>query len=141
MLLLLLAAVIMSPQSIEEAGGGRGRGPGVPGDLTVSSAEGGEVGAQTDAGGSAEVGAALCSETGGSPHLLSVKGEGFLRGATEGESPLLQPSLLPRLDQPVVDRVHCLLFFVFLRTGLSPDPDSIAEEGRGGGGQQDGSLS
>ena len=126
---------------MKEAGGGGGRSSGVSGDLAVSPAEGGEVGAHTDAGGSTEVAAGLRGQTGGSPHLLSVKGEGFLRGATEGESPLLQPSLLPWLDQPVVDRVHCLLLFVFLRTGLSLDPDSITEEGRGGGGQQDGSLS
>ena len=69
----------MSPQSMEEAGGGGGRSPGVPGDLAVSPAEGGEVGAHADAGGSAEVAAALRGQTGGSPHLLSVEGESFLR--------------------------------------------------------------
>ena len=120
---------------MEEAGGGGGWSSGVSGDLAVSPAEGGEVGAHTDAGSSTEVAAALRGQTGGSPHFLSVKGEGFLRGATEGESSLLQPSLLPWLDQPVVDRVHCLLLFVFLRTGLGLDLDSIAEEGRGGGRQ------
>ena len=77
--LLLLPVVRMSPQSIEEAGGGSGRGPGVSRHFAVSPAEGGEVGAHADAGGSAEVAAALRGQTGGSPHLLSVEWESFLR--------------------------------------------------------------
>ena len=73
----------MSPQSMEEAGGGGGRSPGVSGDLTVSPAEGGEVGAHAYAGGSTEVAAGLRGQTGGSPRSLLVKGECFLRGTTE----------------------------------------------------------
>ena len=69
----------MSPQSMKEAGGGGGRSSGVSGDLAVSPAEGGEVGAHTDAGGSTEVAAGLCGQTGGSPHVLSVERECFLR--------------------------------------------------------------
>ena len=79
LLLLTTGTARMSPQSIEEAGGGGGLSPGVPGHLAVSPAEGGEVGAHTDAGGSTEVAAGLRGQTGGSPHVLSVERECFLR--------------------------------------------------------------
>ena len=136
LLLLTTTTTGLSPQSMEEAGG-----PGVSGDLAVSPAEGGEVGAHTDAGGSTEVAARLCGQTGRSPLILSLEGKCFLRGPTERESALLQTSLLPRLDQPPVDGVHGLLLFVFLRGLLSVSgPHSIAEQRSGGGRQQDGSL-
>ena len=131
----------MSPQSMEEAGGGGGRSPGVPGDLAVSPAEGGEVGAHADAGGSTEVAAGLRGQTGGSPRSLLVKRECFLRGTTQGKSPLLQTSLLSGLDEPPVDRVHSLLLFVLLRRVLSLGPHTFLEERGGGGRQEDGSLS
>ena len=127
---------------MKEAGGGGGWSSGVSGDLAVSPAEGGEVGAHADAGGSTEVAAGLRGQTGGSPRSLLVKGECFLRGTTEGKSSLLQTSLLPWLDEPPVDRVHSLLLSVLL--GAAPSlagPHSFVEERSGGGGQEDGSLS
>ena len=128
---------------MEEAGGGGGRSTGVSGDLAVSPAEGGEVGAHADAGGSTEVAAGLSGQTGGSPPSLLVpfKGESFLRGTTEGKSSLLQTSLLSGLDEPPVDRVHSLLLFALLRAAQSLGPHSFVEERGRGGRQEDGSLS
>ena len=117
---------------MEEAGG-----PGVSRDLAVSPAEGWEVGAHTDAGGSTEVTAGLRGETGGSPLILSAEGKSFLRGATERESALLQTRLLGWLDEPPVDGVHGLLLFVFLRGLLSVSgPVCSSVEERSGGGRQ-----
>ena len=105
----LLIVAGMSPQSVEEAGG-----LGVSGDLAVCPAQVGYDGAHADAGGPAQVPAALRVEAGGSSQIFSVKGELLLGVSAEGEPSLLQACLLLWLDQPPVDRVDGLLLSVLL---------------------------